>query len=356
MGSPYRTEVEARGRQREARSVSIIIPTFNGARRIGNCLDALRGQARRQNTEILVVDDGSTDNTAEVVRRYTGVRLIQQTNAGPAAARNRGASEASGEIILFTDDDCVPAANWLASMLKPFTDPEVIGTKGVYRTKQKNLVARWVQMEYEDRYRYMSRFRDIDFVDTYSAAFRRQNFLAIAGYDTTFPVACAEDVDLSYRMSSRGWKMKFAPDAVVYHTHPVTFSSYLKKKYKFAFWRVLAVRKNPGKGVRDSHTPQIMKFQLLFGPALLASLAIDFARHFPPFLSAAVLIAFLASTLPFVLRVLPKDPMVSLLSPGLLAARAGAQLLGVAAGFIRAARKPMPMTANSPVGTDRRLA
>ena len=350
MGSLCSIEVEASGRLREACSISIIIPTLNGAGRIGNCLDALRDQAHQQNAEILVVDDGSTDNTAEVVRRYSGVRLIQQTNAGPAAARNRGASEASGKIILFTDDDCVPAANWLESMLKPFVDSEVIGVKGVYRTKQANLIARFVQMDYEDRYRYMCRFPDIDFIDTYSAAFRRQHFLAMAGYDTSFPVACAEDIELSYRMSSRGWKMKFAPDAVVYHTHPVTLSGYLKKKYKFAFWRVLAVRKNPGKGVHDSHTPQIMKFQLLFGPALLASLVIDVARHSAPLMSAAVVIAFWASTLPFVLRVFPKDPMVSLLSPGLLAARAGAQLLGVAAGCIRTVRKPLPVTANSPVG------
>ena len=62
------------------------------------------------------------------------------------------------------------------------------------------------------------------------------------GYDTSFPVACAEDIELSYRMSARGWKMKFAPQAIVYHTHPATFSNYLKKKYKFAFWRMLAVQ------------------------------------------------------------------------------------------------------------------
>lgn len=348
MGSLCSTEVEATGHGPEARSISIIIPTFNGARRIGKCLDSLRYQARQRNAEILVVDDGSTDNTAEVVRRYSGVRLIQQANAGPAAARNRGASEASGEVILFTDDDCVPAEDWLETMLKPFADPDVIGAKGVYRTKQKKLIARWVQLEYEDRYRHMRHFRDIDFVDTYSAAFRRQHFLTMSGYDTSFPVACAEDVELSYRMSSRGWKMKFVPDAVVFHTHPDTLSSYFRKKYKFAFWRVLAIRKNPGKGIRDSHTPQIMKLQLLFGPALLASLAIDFARHSPPLLSAVVVIAFLASALPFAMRVLRKDPIIGLLSPGLLAARACAQFFGVVAGSIYAARKPVPMTADSP--------
>src|SRR5208283_5998234 len=100
-------------------------------------------------------------------------------------------------------------------------------------------------------------------------------FLEMSGYDDSFPVACAEDIELSYRMSARGWKMKFAPAAIVYHTHPDGFWPYLKKKYKFAFWRVLAVRKNPGKAVKDSHTPQLMKFQLLFPPMLLLAAAFD---------------------------------------------------------------------------------
>ena len=75
----------------EARAVSIIIPTFNGASRIGHCLDALLKQTSGKNVEILVVNDGSTDNTANVVEGYSGVRLIKQANAGPAAARNHGA-------------------------------------------------------------------------------------------------------------------------------------------------------------------------------------------------------------------------------------------------------------------------
>jgi GT2 family glycosyltransferase len=175
----------------------------------------------------------------------------------------------------------------------------------------------------------------------------------MAGYDTSFPVACAEDVELSYRMSARGWKMKFVPAAIVYHTHPDTFLRYLKKKYKFAFWRVLAVRKNPAKGVRDSHTPQIMKLQLLFAPALLLAVVLDLAVRPRVPGSALVLVGFFISTLPFALRAFRKDPIVGLLSPALLAARACAQVLGVAGGLIYARRKPNrgdgQLEANSPL-------
>lgn len=331
----------------ETRTASIIIPTFNGADRIGNCLGALLKEKAHNDVEIIVVSDGSTDNTADVVRRYPTVRLVSQTHAGPAAARNRGALEACGEIILFTDDDCVPAPNWLNAMRASFRDLAVVGAKGVYRTSQKCPIARFVQAEYEDRYRLMTALEHIDFVDTYSAAFRRASFLAIGGYDTSFPVACAEDVDLSYRMSAEGWIMKFVPSAVVYHTHPGTLRGYLSKKYKFAFWRVFALRKNPEKVVKDSHTPQLMKLQLLFPPAMLTAFILDLWLGQPFPASGLVLAIFLASTLPFAGRAFRKDPLVGLLSPFLLAARACAQLAGVIGGTIHALRRPVRVPTRS---------
>jgi len=274
-----------------------------------------------------------------VVERYSGVRLITQANAGPAAARNHGAIEAQGTIILFTDDDCVPMPEWLNAMLRPFEDPEVVGVKGVYRTTQKSLVARFVQIEYEDRYRLMAGLSSIDFIDTYSAAFRRERFLEMTGYDTSFPIACAEDIELSYRMSARGWKMRFVPGAIVYHTHADTLSRYLRKKYKFAFWRVLAVRKNPGKAVKDSHTPQLMKLQLLFPPMLLLAAAFDLVVRPALPASVVVLAVFLTSTLPFAWRSIRKDPTAGLASPAFLGVRAWAQVLGVGCGLIYARRK-----------------
>jgi len=332
----------------EHKPISIIIPTFNGASRIGNCLNALLKQTAGRDVEILVVNDGSTDNTAEVVGAFSGVRLITQRNTGPAAARNRGALEARGTLLLFTDDDCVPMPDWLDAMITPFDDPEVVGARGVYRTHQKRLAARFVQIEYEDRYRLMANLDCIDFIDTYSAAFCRDRFLEMAGYDSSFPVACAEDVELSYRMSAHGWKMKFAPAAIVYHTHPDTLARYLQKKYKFAFWRVLAVRKNPSKAVKDSHTPQLMKLQLLFAPALLAAAAFDLAVHPSDPASLLVLAVFLLSTLPFVVRAAAKDPIVGLFSPALLAARSCAQVLGVTAGLIYVCGKAAEVRSKSP--------
>ena len=76
------------------------------------------------------MNDGSTDNTVDVVRQYPGVRCISQVNAGPAAARNRGAAEARGSLILLTDDDCVPLPGWIDAMAVSYTHLDVYKRQG----------------------------------------------------------------------------------------------------------------------------------------------------------------------------------------------------------------------------------
>jgi hypothetical protein len=141
--------------------------------------------------------------------------------------------------------------------------------------------------------------------------------------------------------------MKFAPAAIVYHTHPDTLRGYARKKYKFAFWRVIAVRKNPSKAIKDSHTPQLMKFQLLFAPALVAALLVDFTLRPSVPVSVLVIGLFLLSTLPFAIRAFRKDQGVGILSPALLALRACAQLVGVIGGLAYAFLSPTKVPSKS---------
>lgn len=85
-------------------SVSIIIPVYNGARFLGEAIESARSQTHPP-AEIVVVDDGSSDNSAEVAENHAGIRVIRQKNAGPSAARNRGAAETTGDYLLFLDAD-----------------------------------------------------------------------------------------------------------------------------------------------------------------------------------------------------------------------------------------------------------
>lgn len=315
--------------------ISVVIPAYNAAATIRACLGALDRQTLPFDSyEIILVDDGSTDETPAIVsREFPKVRLVTQKNAGPAAARNKGAKLASGELVFFTDADCRPLRDWVERMAEPFSsNPRVAGVKGVYRTDQPELTARFVQIEYEDKYDLMRRDEYIDFIDTYSAGFRREVFNSMGGYDCSFPVACSEDAEFSFRLSNKGYKMVFVPGAVVYHIHPNVFWAYVRKKYKFAYWRMLAVKKNPNKLVKDSHTPQVMKVQLLLAPAVLlfalGAPVCPYSMAF--FLGSASL--YLLLSLPFVIKAARKDAMVGLLSPVYLFARSLAQFLGVAWG------------------------
>ena len=318
--------------------ISVIISAYNAEKLLPACLGALLNQSiNTSGYEIIVVDDGSSDNTGLVVKGFESVQLLRQKNQGPAAARNEGVKHAKGNIVLFTDSDCVPNRDWIEQMILPFKrDNDIAGVKGTYRTKQRALAARFVQIEYEDKYDMLRKSKYIDFIDTYSAAFKKDIFNEFNGYDTSFPLACAEDVELSFRMSSNGYKMVYNPKAIVFHTHPSSFKDYFRKKYKFAYWRMLAVKKNTGKLVKDSHTPQIMKLQVLFLPALTFSLLLPIFINKALWLSLVVIIAFSLSTIPFTLKAFKKDKGIGLLSSYILLGRSVVQFFGVFNGSINA--------------------
>ncbi len=272
---------------------SVIIPAYNSEKHIGRCLDALLAQKDAGGEiEILVVDDGSSDGTARLVAQYAiqnpRIRLLSQPNRGPAAARNHGAAEACGTFLLFTDSDCEPQEDWVQQMLKPFAEePAISAVKGAYKTRQRSVVARFAQLEFEERYRKLATQPEIDFVDTYAMAIRSEAFLDIGGFDTSFPTANNEDVELSYRLSSSGHKIRFNPRAIVYHHHPDTLYAYLKTKFGRAYWRMVVYRSFPEKMGGDSYTPQSLKLQILAAFAVLAALVSI------PILSHGLWVAFL---------------------------------------------------------------
>jgi len=312
----------------------VIVPAYNAAPTIRCCIGALGNQSvPRDDYEIIVVDDGSTDETAEIVRSL-GVRYVSQANCGPASARNLGVAHARGEILLFTDADCEPMHDWIEAMSKNLLDPEIVGAKGVYRTQQKELVARFVQLEYEEKYDKMRKERYIDFIDTYSAAYRKNAFTANGGFDPTFPKASGEDVEFSFRLARKGYRMVFAPQAIVNHHHVDNLKGYLRRKYYVGYWRVLMYRRHPGKMLADSHTPQMLKIQVGLAPIMVLTLAA--ALFQPVFLPVTIGLAilFLLTTLGFCRQAIRKDRLVALLSPFLLLARASALSLGFLVGLV----------------------
>jgi cellulose synthase/poly-beta-1,6-N-acetylglucosamine synthase-like glycosyltransferase len=278
-----------------------------------------------------VVDDGSQDQTAQVARA-NGVQLLEQLHQGPAAARNLGLDQACGDIVLFTDADCEPEPTWVAEMTRPFTDPRVVGVKGSYRTHQQERVARLAQCEFEERYDLLERLATIDFIDTYAAAFRLAVLRERGGFDPAFPNN--EDVEFSYRLARAGCRLMFNRQAVVYHQHPSTWHAYLRLKIKRGYWRMMAYRLHPGKAVRDSYTPQMLKVQiaLLYSVVGLAGLAFVF----PPLVwgAGAALIGLLLTAIPFVRRAMQQDKALMVAALVFIVVRALAFAIGVAGGTV----------------------
>ena len=126
-------------------------------------------------------------------------------------------------------------------------------------------MARFAQVEFEERFDMLKRVGTIDMVDTYSAGFRKEIFLKMGGFDTSFPVANNEDTEFSYRMSKLGYRMVFNPDAIVYHlNHPDTIRKYARLKFWRGYWRMVVYKKFPDKMLKDTYTPQTLKLQILF--------------------------------------------------------------------------------------------
>ena len=314
--------------------ISVIVPVFNGARKIAGCVSALQRQNTQRQYEIIVVDDGSTDRGLKQIQG-NGFRVFKQGNQGPAAARNLGVAEARGRIVLFTDADCEPQEDWIEQMVHPLEDPLISGVKGSYLTRQKKIVPRFVQYEYESKYDRMKKDPYIDFIDTYAAGFIRKDFLNVGVYDTQFSTASVEDQEFSFRMWDKGYRMVFNPAAVVYHTHSNTLWNYIRKKFRIGFWKALVLKKHPNKIARDSHTPQSLKLEMVFAMLFLISLFVSPLNN--DFLSYALfpLIGFLATSSPFIVKLFRKDPVVALFSPFLLFVRAVSLSFGLIMGALK---------------------
>lgn len=301
--------------------VSVIVPAYKAEKTIDDCLDGLQKQNYpKEKYEVIIVDDGSPDNIKDVAEKYP-FKYIRQENKGPASARNRGVKEAVNDIILFTDSDCIPDVNWIREMVRQFKENQgVVAVKGAYKTYQKKLTARFVQAEFEERYDICKSVNNINMVDTYSAAFKKNVFWQAGGFDESFPTANNEDTELSYKISSMGHKMAFNPQAIVYHMgHPDSLKRYIIQKFWRGYWRMVVYKRFPAKMLKDGYTPQMLKVQI--GLLFLIFLSILLLPIFPYFVYL-LCILFLFTTLPFVFKTVKTDLKVSILSPFYLFIRA----------------------------------
>jgi glycosyltransferase involved in cell wall biosynthesis len=206
--------------------VSIIVPVFNGAGTILETIACLAAQTLPAH-ELIIVDDGSTDETAALLRRANGIRYLRKENGGPASARNCGVRAAVGEFVAFTDGDCQPAPDWLARLLEGFDDAAVGGVGGVVRSADRNLTGQYV-----DAVRLLDPEPDaegeISYLITANACFRTEAIVRAGYFDERFRKPGGEEPELCLRIRKLGYRFRLAEQAVVLHHHRQSAGSLLR--------------------------------------------------------------------------------------------------------------------------------
>jgi glycosyltransferase involved in cell wall biosynthesis len=218
---------------------SIIIPTYNRPQPLTNCLQSLADLDYPDNRfEVIVVDDGSKISLKTVVKplqNQLNLTLIPQANAGPATARNTGAKQAQGKFLAFIDDDCTPANNWL-QVLETYLIAhanDLIGgciinalSENIYATASQALLD-YIYASYQNKTKFPQ------FFTSNNIALSAENFWAIGGFDTNFPLAAAEDREFCDRLLSHNYKMRYAPEAIVYHAHHLTLKTFYRQHFNY---------------------------------------------------------------------------------------------------------------------------
>ena len=215
--------------------ISIIIPTFDRPQALQKCISALSLQQYDGQWEVIVVDDAGIHDLLPVIAGFEkriNITLVRQAcNKGPASARNVGARQANGEYLAFLDDDCEPDTNWVHALAIKLRKSVLLGgctenrlSKNIYSEASQLLVS----------YLY-SHFKDTPwyFFTSNNFAMDKESFLSIGGFDESFKTSAGEDRAFCAQWIKRGYQLEYVPDALIWHSHELTLSSFcfLHTKY-----------------------------------------------------------------------------------------------------------------------------
>jgi len=231
--------------------ISVIVCTHNGSRTIRECLSGLE-KLDYPAAEVIVVDDGSTDDTATVARQFD-FRLITIAHSGLAAARNTGLEAASGEIVAYIDDDAWPDPHWLKYLALTFDHCKCAGAGGPnIRPPTCDMVADSVANSPGAPTHVMITDTEAEHIPGCNMAFRKAALQALGGFDPHFRTA-GDDVDVCWRLRAAGLTLAFSPAAIVNHHARKTMSAYWKQQSGYGKAEALLEAKWPDKYDRAGH-------------------------------------------------------------------------------------------------------
>ncbi|HEY9714699.1 MAG TPA: glycosyltransferase, partial [Chroococcales cyanobacterium] len=227
--------------------ISIVIPSKSRPRQLAACLDAIAQlDYDRDRFEVIVVDDGSdTELRSAIIAQMTAsnselfktlrLSIVRQKNRGPAAARNLGVAFAAGEVVVFTDDDCAPAPDWLIQIEKAVAEyPDCLIGGRIRNALRHNRFSEASQVLVDFLYRYFSEAdSQMYFFASNNMACRADLFRLVGGFSESFPTAAAEDREFCYRWLASGHKLYHQPAALILHSHELSLSSFFRQHFNY---------------------------------------------------------------------------------------------------------------------------
>ncbi|HEY7790594.1 MAG TPA: glycosyltransferase [Vicinamibacterales bacterium] len=209
--------------------VSVIVCAYNAAETLEDCLGSLE-RLTYPDYEVILVNDGSRDRTNAIARNYPSVRLIEIPNGGLSAARNVGLAAATGDIVAYTDADVRVDQDWLTYLVQPFLTSDVVGSGGPNVVPADDAwVAQSVARGPGGPTHVLLDDRIAEHVPGCNMAFRRDALTAIGGFNPIY-LRAGDDVDVCWRLQARGWKIGFAPSALVWHHHRPSIRAYWRQQ------------------------------------------------------------------------------------------------------------------------------
>jgi O-antigen biosynthesis protein len=209
--------------------VSVIICSYNGGRTLATCLDSL-GKLNYPSYELILVDDGSTDDTAYIAAQFPGVRYIHQTNHGLSHARNTGAAAANGEVLAYTDSDCMADVDWLYYLISALLSGNYAGVGGPNVTPPaQNWVQACVAAAPGGPSHVLLTDTIAEHIPGCNMAFYRWVFDSIGGFDAEYHKA-GDDVDFCWRLQQAGSVIGFSAAAIVWHHRRLTVRAFFQQQ------------------------------------------------------------------------------------------------------------------------------
>ncbi len=205
--------------------LSVVVATYNRVGSLRLLIEALKSQSiTPTDFEVIIVDDGSNDGTAEFLAEAAlttkfSLQCAHQINSGPAAARNLAMKSAKGEIIVFTDDDCIPDPDWLERIDGFFQKhPDTDGCGGKIRRQNDSSVSRYIDRCGAMRHP-IRKDGTVAYLVTANAAYRRNVVDEVGGFSEDISWPGGEDPDLSFKVVEGGGQLAYCRDAVIRHEH-----------------------------------------------------------------------------------------------------------------------------------------